>query len=106
MFCIYLLIFLVCDTTYIPNNVTENVANCTTIFQNEIPVRKCEVVEVDTVKYSPNVQCKQDEIDVCGPEPCPLLKGDEVCQDTWEQVDRNLYKITRITINFWIFTRL
>ena len=47
--------------------------------------QQCTTEKQTRTKQVPDVQCKQLDTKVCGPEPCPI-KSDNVCYDDVKQV--------------------
>jgi hypothetical protein len=54
----------------------------------------------ERTEHMPDVQCRSIENQVCGPEKCPLEKGEEVCFDELRQVS-DLITHYNIIVIFW-----
>ncbi|XP_059084787.1 uncharacterized protein LOC131881833 [Tigriopus californicus] len=81
----------VCDTTYHENEVTDDVANCNTVKEDVcdsdgencrmVPRQVCQVDTVSSKKLTPEMDCRQEAREVCGPEICPIVQGERICVD-------------------------
>ena len=72
----------------------DDIANCKTIYtkvcnNNEtkstaeecisVPKQVCSVMKMSNTKLTPQTDCRQESREVCGPEACPIIKGDIIC---------------------------
>lgn len=53
------------------------------------PKQECKLVEQTRKEFVPEVKCRKLETQVCGPEKCPLTKGEPVCYDEMKQVSKH-----------------
>ncbi len=44
-------------------------------------MRDCEIKDQKNTKLTPKTECRKEMAEVCGPEACPLVKGDRICRD-------------------------
>ena len=47
----------------------------------EWPVQKCDLVKRTVKKVHPETECRKIPRQVCIPNNCEMVKGDEVCRD-------------------------
>ena len=90
----------VCETTFTEHEVTSDVAECATVLEEvcrddpttgshvckSFPKQACTVVPVTKTEHVPETECKKIQTPVCGPEACPLTKGDPICFDEIKEV--------------------
>ena len=43
------------------------------------PFQMCSVMQMTSTKLTPETDCRQESKEVCGPEVCPIVKGERVC---------------------------
>ena len=111
--CLYHII--VCETFYKEFEVTEDIANCRTVKEerctmdekgNEwcmnVPRQVCSKSTGPSKKVMPKTECRSLPKDVCGPETCPIVKGDRKCRNEIKHVcsSRALVLLTKFSIKF------
>ena len=47
----------------------------------EFPAQECTVEATNEVITMPNTTCNSVPREICGPEVCPVVEGEEVCWD-------------------------
>jgi len=84
----------VCETETSEPAVLDDVPNCE-IEQTEVcnvnaggvqvcrtvPQQKCSISQQENRKLSRSTDCKSVPREVCGPEACPIVKGDRICRN-------------------------
>ena len=84
----------VCETETSNTEVSDDVPNCE-IEQVEackenaagetvcrtVPRQKCELMQQVNAKLSRSTECKSVPREVCGPEACPVVRGDRICRN-------------------------
>ena len=91
-----LLMFSVCEKQFHETTVENMVPVCETVEEqvcNEdtgicktFPKQACRIENTTSTQYIPEVKCKKIQTDVCGPEPCPVVKMEPVCYDEVKKV--------------------
>ena len=87
----------VCETTYAEYEVEEDVPSCQVIKEErcktdpetgeetdecfKVPKRVCTQTKETNKKAIPHMACDARPKEVCGPEICPIVKGDRKCRD-------------------------
>ncbi len=51
------------------------------VWCDNVPKRTCDVSSQTNVKLTPKTECKKEVAKVCGPETCPIVKGERICKD-------------------------
>jgi len=80
----------ICETIYHENEVEDDVTNCNTVDVCKdgsedtdncelVPRQACEINQETNKKYTKETECSKEPREVCGPESCPLVQGDKVC---------------------------
>ncbi len=46
---------------------------------DNVPQRNCDVTRENNVKLTPKTECNKVEVQLCGPEACPIVKGERIC---------------------------
>ena len=64
------------------------------------PKEECEIKTETNTAYSPRTECSRVESEVCGPENCPLVKAEPLCEDKLEEVRIMQRKILRRGVFF------
>ena len=101
----FLFFFKVCETIYHESQVTESVPVCREVLETvcqdgegeggeeickDYAKQLCDVEEQTVTKRVPETKCQLHEVEVCGPEPCPLTNTEKVCSDEIKEVRVNL----------------
>ncbi len=51
-----------------------------------MPQHNCDIKKMQNVKLTPKTNCRKEVAEVCGPEACPIVKGDMVCKSEIKNV--------------------
>lgn len=98
--CTFILWHVVCETIYHKTEVTESVPICSETLETvcnedgpngeeickDYPKQVCELEEQTATRTTPEIKCHSVDVEVCGPEPCPLTKKEKVCGDEVKEV--------------------
>ncbi len=101
------LLCVVCETIHEEHEVEEDVPNCETVLEeqcaedkfgqewcDQVPRRECTLETQTSTKVTPKTECRKEAAEVCGPEVCPIVKGERRCRSEVKTVRRescNLY---------------
>ena len=85
----------VCTTKWVNSTVNSEHPVCETV-EEEIcrddvgckvfPRLQCSIETKNQVVMTPDTSCKSEPRQVCGPEVCPIVHGEEVCRDEVQEV--------------------
>ena len=79
----------VCETVNHSHAVEDDVASCEIVDEeicddgvcNKFPRRKCTIAKETHNKVTPQTDCRQVEFSLCGPEACPIVVGEPICNE-------------------------
>lgn len=93
----------VCETTYTQEKVVVDVPKCTSQPQEVCvgePVvcktfqrQACDLVKEEQEVTIPDTKCSRVNREVCGPESCPLVQGEDVCRDETAMVNNKIHSV-------------
>ena len=94
--------YIVLPLRYHEHDVDDDVVDCVDEFEEKCesitqgystteectkwPIRKCNVQNKKTKKYSPVTECKKVPFELCGSGACPVEPGAEECQERRQTV--------------------
>jgi len=58
----------------VPCSSSSLLSNCS------VKVTRCELVSTNVTRLRPTTSCSRDQVEVCGPGACPLVKGQTQCR--------------------------
>ena len=82
----------VCETIFQKFEVQDDEEICEDVVQTEcilingveqcddVPRRSCRIETRMNTKTLPKSECRPEIREVCGPEPCPIVKADKICR--------------------------
>ena len=47
----------------------------------DVPRQECSVTTETVKKKTPKTECGVKQTEVCGPEACPIVKGEKMCRN-------------------------
>jgi hypothetical protein len=91
----------VCETVYHENQVADDVPDCHTEMGmicskndgtgeevcRKVAKQVCEVAQETNTKMSKSTDCNKRPREVCGPEVCPLTRGENSCNQEVKKVN-------------------
>ncbi len=101
---------VVCQETERRFEVTDDKVDCKTVLEDVCPpdneegrCRKvskqvCELSKETSLKAgasAPAMECDAVPVKICGPEKCPIVKGDRICRDVVRHVRAHLDYVTQ-----------
>lgn len=89
----------ICEKLHHQFTVEEQEEDCKTVFvrvcnqmddgsemcQN-VPKKECKVIDTTNNVLQPEMKCRMMKREVCGPEPCPIVKADMACREETKKV--------------------
>ena len=85
--------------------MTEDVPECETVKEEKcqedphggdewchiVPRQVCTLVTKTSTKVHPKTECSHKENRVCGPEECPLIRGEKKCREEVKTVSDSVF---------------
>jgi len=62
------------EETKVPCSSKSHQNNCS------VRVTRCELISANVTRLRPTTSCSRDPVEVCGPGPCPLVRGETLCR--------------------------
>jgi hypothetical protein len=104
------MLFAVCETVYHENQVEDDVPDCYTDTQESCSLNEatgeevcrdvakevCTVNQETNTKMSQETDCNKRPREVCGPEVCPLTRGENDCN----QEVKKVHIFTIVSLNY------
>ncbi|TRY78248.1 hypothetical protein TCAL_06742 [Tigriopus californicus] len=91
----------ICEKDFHENEVEDHVPECEIQTKevcqpdgswcSQVPQRICSIQHIPNVKLTHKTKCKQVNRKVCGPEVCPVVRGNEKCYTTVKSVSSYLF---------------